>query len=779
VGTVVLELIQGQDQLRVWSSRDKGKENVLIDAGGANGATARKVWVLNGTDILAKLPQTLYLEGVKAANSASDTAILVTKYISPEGVETEADRLLITVYRGGLVPDYDRNGIIDEQDRAKVNGDKPWRFWVNDDNDGAADGSGIGSSDNDLPGLNKDNGDGVVNGIRDLVDFFPLQLDLGQLITLLPPDQGYSYWLRQAIGAVAVVEGIQVDPALLASNSGSYLTEIDIANKFAKAATTVVTAAGVKLSDAFIQAIKDNNQAGVVLLEGRKETTLPLVVEVRDDGDQPVASVFLPLEIVGVEQMFGHRNLRPEAGGPGGDGDRYTDLDTGTPPKIKIGNNMEIGKQPFCMQGVDKTLIWMHGYNVSPQEVRGTYAEVFKRFFHAGLNGRFFGVSWFGNPPAIGSPHYHQAVVNAFATAGEFTRFVESLPGSTAIAAHSLGNLVVGAAIQDKGLANFSKYFAFDAAVPLEAYGQVSDVSTLVKPDGTINETIPEAGMVNVGDWPKYIAAGQSRLLASEWYQRFPDSDNRSKLTWRKRLLQVPSGKVYNFYSSTEDVLRAYLDDGLATLWGLLTNLKSAKEYLATSAFVKEEKFKGRPLPPGFNFCGVSSRFAGWSYNPDWDVENVHLTPAQAASIDKDELKTKPFFDPPKSNPIRIGLDELLSDYGSDFVEVEVKYTGLDSYYTDNNAAHDKVKVKDWLLAEAFPATTLPMGANRYSKLESNNIDMSGEKNDNGGCCKTSEGAWPRNQKLFNQKEWRHSDYKDVAYQHVYGFYNRIQKLSK
>lgn len=108
-----------------------------------------------------------------------------------------------------------------------------------------------------------------------------------------------------------------------------------------------------------------------------------------------------------------------------------------------------------------------------------------------------------------------------------------------------------------------------------------------------------------------------------------------------------------------------------------------------------------------------------------------------------------------------------------------VSETGLKSYYTDNQPAQDKVTVKDWLLAEAFPATTLPMGANRYTFLEANNIDMSGVKDNNGGCCKTSEVLWPRNSKYIDQKEWRHSDYKDIAYQHVYGFYNRIHKLTE
>jgi hypothetical protein len=38
------------------------------------------------------------------------------------------------------------------------------------------------------------------------------------------------------------------------------------------------------------------------------------------------------------------------------------------------------------------------------------------------------------------------------------------------------------------------------------------------------------------------------------------------------------------------------------------------------------------------------------------------------------------------------------------------------------------VKIKDWLLAEAFPATTLPMGANENGALtiDGQNINMSG-----------------------------------------------------
>jgi hypothetical protein len=103
-----------------------------------------------------------------------------------------------------------------------------------------------------------------------------------------------------------------------------------------------------------------------------------------------------------------------------------------------------------------------------------------------------------------------------------------------------------------------------------------------------------------------------------------------------------------------------------------------------------------------------------------------------------------------------------------------ISETGLKDYYKANEAAHAKVKVRDWLLAEAFPATTLPMGANPtnvFQNIEKQNIDMSATKENNG--CKTNEGSWPDDRK----GEWKHSDYKNISYQHVYEFYRKIKEL--
>jgi len=226
----------------------------------------------------------------------------------------------------------------------------------------------------------------------------------------------------------------------------------------------------------------------------------------------------------------------------------------------------------------------------------------------------------------------------------------------------------------------------------------------------------------------------------------------------------------------------------------LLKNPKKFIADLATSAWVKQEKFKGRRgiLNIADNIGGVSSPYCGWSFSRYWNSLfgfTWKMTPKEAAEkIKTDEdllkLRSNPFFAVDNQhlwpNPLSLlgpGLEELVSDIGSEFVDTEIRYTGLDNYYTNNNAAHDKVKVKDWLLAEAFPATTLPMGANQNGKLRDNNIDMSGVKDNNGGCCKTSEDSWPR--KEDGNLVWFHSDYKDIAYQHVFAFYEKIKELSK
>jgi hypothetical protein len=106
---------------------------------------------------------------------------------------------------------------------------------------------------------------------------------------------------------------------------------------------------------------------------------------------------------------------------------------------------------------------------------------MFKRLHVLGSEAKFYAVSWYGyqsqfsvNWTQIWSgwkcPDYQTNVINAFATAGPFKDYASSLSESTKlIAAHSLGNMLVSAAMEDKGL-DVNQYFMINAAVSSEAY---------------------------------------------------------------------------------------------------------------------------------------------------------------------------------------------------------------------------------------------------------------------------------------------------------------------
>jgi len=370
----------------------------------------------------------------------------------------------------------------------------------------------------------------------------------------------------------------------------------------------------------------------------------------------------------------------------------------------------------------------------------------------------------------VSNPHYHQAVVNAFNLANAFSNFTHVLKGegkTVSVAAHSLGNMVTSIAIQDYPSA-IKNYFAVDASVPLEAYGD--------------NSTSDNGSMIKVSTWKDYwdYDDSQKKLLASEWHTLFDnDTDNRSQLTWRNRLESVVGSantNMYNFYSSTEEVLASYDGDNLLFDGDL--------QEFASKSWVKQEKFKGRINSVDINISGVASKYAGWGFNlneitytkinPDYGTEyeyyRIPKSPEELGELDQvfiDGLKTKPFF---LAEP-----EELFDpDTGSDFVMMKVTDTSLIDYYENNNPSN--VLVRDWLLAEAFPATTLPMGANENSRLADANFDLSlteGEEE----IFISNFDIWPRKDEDKNN-EWYHSDYKDMSFQHVWRFYKSVINLS-
>jgi T5SS/PEP-CTERM-associated repeat protein len=136
------------------------------------------------------------------------------------------DETTWTVYAGcfDILTDFDRNGEINGTDKTLADQGKVFHFWYNDDNDAG------GTSGDDIP-MNgpKEIWDGTttvilecrngmddhVNGVRDLVDFFPVWIDL-RGVKDLPDKERFEVWI---VGCCNIV----TNTSLSASDCQAYL----------------------------------------------------------------------------------------------------------------------------------------------------------------------------------------------------------------------------------------------------------------------------------------------------------------------------------------------------------------------------------------------------------------------------------------------------------------------------------------------------------------------------------------------------------------------------
>jgi hypothetical protein len=268
-------------------------------------------------------------------------------------------------------------------------------------------------------------------------------LDLSEALALLDAMPGggeIEIKLRHARDALACV------PTALSTNDAGAFLVSDVAG-LASAATRKITAAGVALPDSFADAVRADPSKGVILIEGRAETTEPLVLEIWRKGRKALEKS-LPLRVAPVEQMYARVNLR--------DGAAAVTPGSRLPPAN--GTNV----------------VFLHGYNVDAEKARGWHAEMFKRLWQSGSKARFHGVTWKGDERILdsyGLPafHYHENVENAFLAAPYLKNYVNGLSGEKIMMAHSLGNMVVSSDIADHGM-GVDKFFMFNAAVPAEAF---------------------------------------------------------------------------------------------------------------------------------------------------------------------------------------------------------------------------------------------------------------------------------------------------------------------
>jgi hypothetical protein len=688
---------------------------------GEEAAIAAGQIVASGTNLWA-MPNRPGVGGWRlVAVGATPGTATVTISITAGGVTWTEIRAL-TVYPAiGIAVDASRDGVIrlageDSSDATTVAA--PFRFWINDDDDqGPADGD-------DIPGraLNRaDNNNAVVDSVRDLVDFFPVFLDVKQFLTVLPPSDSIRYRLKQADGALNFVytnknkaEAFDYQKQILATGFGP-----DFTQAAGVSTTQQITAGGVELDTAFLVGIK-NTGWGVLLLEGRVASDKPLVLVVEKDGMR-IAEVAVNIKISPVEQMFRHVNLTSVP----------SEYESGIP---SIPEPAEATRTGAPLNWPDtqtngKYFVFLHGYNVDAQKARGWQAEVFKRLHVLGSKTRFVGVTWHG---ATGLD-YHKAVYHAFQT-GDSIAGELSFTGSAdvTIAGHSLGNMVLSHAIQAGGLTP-ARYYIINGATPLEAYA--------------LGDAGPgEAANMTELAWREY----DPRLYMANWHTLFTSADNRSALTWKNLFASVRTRtEAHNFYSEEEEVVADADENTSASVMATLLNQGFD---VSLGAWKAQELVKGVNWSTSLVSLFMKRGQAGWGFNSDWYKQRgkTNSGPIMSlrfpfetseAEVPTADLKTKPFF--------------------KDFLEPSIISANVSS--TSGKAGETKVKYD--LLARGIPAMSNATAANVMPSL-------TGERNfpmHSAGKV-AANGPFPTNAR----GDWRHSDFKAVGLPYVYPMYQAM-----
>lgn len=689
-----------------------------------------------------------------------------------------------TTVAPALTVDVNRDGKIDIVDAALISAGHVPRFWFNDDDGNPAQGKEL-DADGDIPdGHRPDYDEPGVDGMRDLIDLLPVQLDLGSALSALPEADRRKLRLTLRSLAFNLVDPVDLasGPLLLLSPNGTgnptrpaYLTDTTLAARVATAPTRNLTGIGYILSPDFVEQILAGQS--VILVEARPGSTATITspgeekleLWVEGPGTPAMMLASLKVRLSTVEQMYERKSILDA---------NYTEAATAATNALEC----------FVQTQQDRHFVWVHGYNVNPQQARGWQSQAFKRLYWSGMQAQFHAVTWGGSESQVAgafSPNYHINVVNAFRAAPRLRDYINSLSGEKVIAAHSLGNMVVSSAISDGNGMQVDRYLMLDAAVATEYYAGENDQP--IVPSMAHSDWCFASGALAYGT---NGAADDLAHSAAMWYKLWATTptDSRYLLTWRLRFPKLNWSGVYNFYSPGDEVFtptNGPTPGALGVVWEEVQAVFLSSP-AGVSAWSYQEKLKGRNLGNAF----LGSNYGGWgkSSNPPWGVkvttgthreEQVQIVaplpddfsatldrighlPSYNTTIKLAALfQQKPFFLQQLSDP---------SQQLSGSVEALNNVTNFGALFDPATGAEVAQKHRSQLLADAIPVVTNAVGHETLHVIDpDHNIDLQQYGR--------PLGVWPQERgniiSGFSNK-WLHSDLKNVPYLYNYKGYDLI-----
>lgn len=439
--------------------------------------------------------------------------------------------------------DNNRDGVLTYKSEDRTETNKPFLFWLNNDNDYYfnltdypinEDKAKISEVISDTTSeFDRDRSNSYIDGIRDLEDFVPLNIMVKGIETELLDGSVYIgfKWKNITSGnpSINLFFNDYEDNFGYINNINAAMRLISSEKVISLESTNTYT-----LSTDFLSSNKYSifNTGEIRFLyegvwHGKGELQISLY---KRDGTliHDLKSLFI--ELRDIKKMY-----------------------------VRSGQDNQYANAHWTQ--TDDTIIFVHGWRMSPA-ARTSFAETFyKRLWHRGFKGHYAAYQWdTGNWDHLGwtgqigqvvssiMSDYNGSEEIAWNKGVDFKSFVTELSGSRKhVAAHSMGNIVVGSALL-AGM-NIENYALMQAAVPAACYDDSEGV---------------EASEFS------HVVAGVSRTVFDKVT---PDSDEDSatrELAYRGRLQNV-SGNLVNFHL-TNDYATYYA-------WELNNDLKPVHGY--------------------------------------------------------------------------------------------------------------------------------------------------------------------------------------------------------
>ncbi len=464
----------------------------------------------------------------------ADRSLVDVGYVELHLRATTADGSLIsedsvkTKFLPELLVDGNRDGRLSFEDEEVREADEVsrygyYRFWMNDDDD---------SNNEDHPGSNKKDGDdNVIQSQRDLEDFSRLAISVAGLQEgVMDGTLKIGLKWNQVTGPLK--PAIKIYRMADASGSDSYLKNVDAATAQTSGENRSMLGEIVAGGSEFIfgadfwSGVSTDHPQKYVLFEGASEGKGELVVTVYNaEGHSIGQSAGIWLDIKNIKKMY----------------------------QSSVNN---VFQQP--PEETQQAIVFVHGWNMSPEGSRNYAETMFKRLWQRGFKGRFAYFRWnthwsdaYDNVPVIGQAaeayfaKYNSSEYTAWYQGGKLKTFVvEQLPVEYTIniAAHSMGNIVAGSALA-LGM-TVDNYALMQAAVPAACY----DEREIIK------QNTPVRHAVKAKFWKLQVPAGGITVWDEESPDDDPDQITRG-LAYRGMLKDIggQNCNLINFYLETDE----------------------------------------------------------------------------------------------------------------------------------------------------------------------------------------------------------------------------------